>query len=418
MKRTLYISIIALAAASLASCNKDGSFENKLFYDTTSFKNEIRVATDEGTETLTKSVSVAMARPEANDVVVKFERRDDLLETYRAAYYDSEAELLPSANCDIEGLQAIIRSGDVSSPAVNISFTGLDKLDYSKQYVVPVSISSENLPVLERSSIMYFVVKEASLVNYVADMKGNCAWPIWDDFAQVKNLQTFTMECLVNCHAFNNDSKILTIMGVEDHFLIRIGDVQIPTNQIQVACAVVDTEGGTTYRAHATDASLQLKKDRWYHIAVTFDKGLIKVYLDGKLRVETDVHQIANRPNSETGQLDPVYFESVNFGAPHSDEMDGKPRCFWIGYSYDSNRCLDGMIAEARVWNRVLSIEEINKPNHFYKVYASEIDESLLAYWKFDEGTGKTVRDYSLYGHDLTADHDFVWYPVELPVKD
>ena len=367
MKRTLYISIIALAAASLASCNKDGSFENKLFYDTTSFKNEIRVATDEGTETLTKSVSVAMARPEANDVVVKFERRDDLLETYRAAYYDSEAELLPSANCDIEGLQAVIRSGDVSSPEVSISFKGLDKLDYSKQYVVPVS---------------------------------------------------FTMECLVNCHAFNNDSKILTIMGVEDHFLIRIGDVQIPTNQIQVACAVVDTEGGTTYRAHATDASLQLKKDRWYHIAVTFDKGLIKVYLDGKLRVETDVHQIANRPNSETGQLDPVYFESVNFGAPHSDEMDGKPRCFWIGYSYDSNRCLDGMIAEARVWNRVLSIEEINKPNHFYKVYASEIDESLLAYWKFDEGTGKTVRDYSLYGHDLTADHDFVWYPVELPVKD
>ena len=56
MKRTLYISIIALAAASLASCNKDDSFENKLFYDTTSFKNEIRVATDEGTETLTKSV--------------------------------------------------------------------------------------------------------------------------------------------------------------------------------------------------------------------------------------------------------------------------------------------------------------------------------------------------------------------------
>ena len=70
MKRTLCISIIALAAASLASCNKDGSFENKLFYDTTSFKNEIRVATDEGTKTLTKTVSVAMARPEANDVVV------------------------------------------------------------------------------------------------------------------------------------------------------------------------------------------------------------------------------------------------------------------------------------------------------------------------------------------------------------
>ena len=63
MKRIEYISIIALATAFLASCNKDGSFDNKVFYDTTNFKNEIRVATDEGTKTLTKTVSVAMAHP-------------------------------------------------------------------------------------------------------------------------------------------------------------------------------------------------------------------------------------------------------------------------------------------------------------------------------------------------------------------
>ena len=73
------------------------------------------------------------------------------------------------------------------------------------------------------------------------------------------------------------------------------------------------------------------------------------------------------------------------------------------------------MIAEARLWNRVLTAEEINAPNHFYKLYEKDIDETLLAYWKFNEGTGKVVKDHSIYGKDLEGDHELVWYPVELP---
>lgn len=422
MKKIQIISAFATALGLLSACDpsgigKNGEIENKVFIDATTFNNEVRVAVDEGVRELSRSVKISVAQPEDKDIHISFKKAPEMLDTYKEAYYHSDAELLPEECCSLEGIQAIIRKGDVSTPNVDIVFTGLDKLDYSKQYVLPVSIAAEGMEVLKGASHMYFVIKEASLVNYVADMKGNCAWPIWDDFAAVKNLETFSMECLVNCHAFNNDSKIETIMGIEDHFLIRIGDVTIPTNQIQIACAMVDVEGGSTYRADVTSSALQLKKDRWYHIAVTFEKGYIKVYLDGKLRAEGDCSVIANRPNTETGQLDPVYYKHVDFSAVHSDEMDGKPRCFWVGYSYDNNRSLDGMIAEARVWNRVLSTEEINKPNHFYKLYPNEIDSTLLAYWKFDEGTGKIVKDHSLYAKDLIADHDFVWYPVELPVK-
>ena len=253
------------------------------------------------------------------------------------------------------------------------------------------------------------------MVNYVADMKSNRAWPIWDGWEKVADLKQFTMEALINCHAFNNSSSILTVMGVEDHFLVRIGDVTIPTNQIQIALAYKDVEGGSTNRADVTDATLQLRKDRWYHLAVTFDQGYVKVYLDGRLRAEADRSVIGQRPNPDTGQSEDIIFKNVDFSAPHSDESDGKPRCFWVGYSYDSDRSLDGMIAEARLWNRVLTQEEINAPNHFYKLYPSEIDETLLAYWKFCEGFGKTVKDYSIYGKDLEADHNILWYPVELP---
>lgn len=412
MKRT-GIFIFAAALALVGCSKQDGSFENKMFIKADSYRSEVRVATDEGVKTLKRSLSVAIAQPLENDIDVKVVKSPELLETYRKAWYEPAAELLPDENCNLEGLSTVLRGGDVASKDIELTFTGLDKLDYSKVYVLPVTIVSDGVAVLERAKTMYYVVKEASLVNYVADLKSNRSWPVWDNWDQVKNLETFTMETLINCHAFNNESKILTVMGVEDHFLVRIGDVTIPANQIQIACAYKDVEGGSTLRADLTDPSLQLKVDRWYHLAVTFNKGYIQVYLDGRLRAEKDLTNIGTVVRD--GVQIPIEFKAVDFSAPHSDESDGKPRCFWIGYSYDSKRCLDGMIAEARLWNKVLSAEEINAPNHFYKLYPSDINASLLAYWKFDDAAGKAVKDYSIYANNLSSDHDILWRPVSLP---
>ncbi len=412
MKRT-GIFIFAATLALVGCSKQDGSFENKMFIKADSYRSEVRVATDEGVKTLKRNLSVAIAQPLENDIDVKVVKSPELLETYRKAWYEPTAELLPDENCNLEGLSTVLRGGDVASKDIELTFTGLDKLDYSKVYVLPVTIVSDGVAVLERAKTMYYVVKEASLVNYVADLKSNRSWPVWDNWDQVKNLETFTMETLINCHAFNNESKILTVMGVEDHFLVRIGDVTIPANQIQIACAYKDVEGGSTLRADLTDPSLQLKVDRWYHLAVTFNKGYIQVYLDGRLRAEKDLTNIGTVVRD--GVQIPIEFKAVDFSAPHSDESDGKPRCFWIGYSYDSKRCLDGMIAEARLWNKVLSAEEINAPNHFYKLYPSDINASLLAYWKFDDAAGKAVKDYSIYGNNLSSDHDILWRPVSLP---
>ncbi|GLL55308.1 hypothetical protein KUBF_29700 [Bacteroides finegoldii] len=43
---------------------------------------------------------------------------------------------------------------------------------------------------------------------------------------------------------------------------------------------------------------------------------------------------------------------------PVEDETELK-RGFWIGYSYEAARYLDGDICECRIWNRVLTAEEI-----------------------------------------------------------
>lgn len=419
------IILASLLAMVFAGCETEEKLlENHLFIEASSFKNELRVATDEGVSDMSRNIVLGMAAPMENDVNVDFKVSPELVDTYCLAYYE-EAELLPENCYNMDGVKAVIKAGSIQSNSVTLDFRQLDKLDYSKVYVLPVSVVTSDVAVLERSKTMYYVVKEASLVNVAADLTDTCAWPEWGDFDEVENMETFTMECLLNIHAFNN-KEIETIMGIEDHFLIRLGDALVPKNQIQIATAIYD--GSSTYRGGLTNENMQLKADRWYHLAVTFDHGVIRCYIDGKLRGELTNTVIGNRPD-ETGQIEDVRFETANFKVKHSDETNSQPRCFWIGHSYNGERYLDGMMAEARVWSKVLTQEEINAEGHFYKLYpdavTGQFPAELLAYWKFCEGEGKTVKDWSIYGHDLTgctndvekehADKDFLWHQVALP---
>ena len=35
--------------------------------------------------------------------------------------------------------------------------------------------------------------------------------------------------------------------------------------------------------------------------------------------------------------------------------------------------------------------------------------------WKFDEGAGKTIKDQTSYGNDLTVEKELKWVNVSLP---
>lgn len=408
-----------VAGIAFSSCQDDGkSFDNKMFIDGDNYKSEVRVATDENMSEMTRTMTVSIARPLDSDLEISVVKSPEMLDTYRQAYYDSSAELLPDEYCDISSVKSVIKSGFVSSSEMEFKFVNLDKgLDFSKTYVLPVSIVSDKISALPRAKTMYFVVTEAALVNSAAYLASNCAWPEWGAFSEVENMEHFTMEALVQGQAFDNESYIHTIMGIEDRFLLRVGDAGSPTNQLEVAYAAKGDDD-QTYRGKITSSNMQLNKNQWYHIAVTFDGGAdktdgadLKVYFDGKLRAE-------GKCKAESGEKT-FAIKSVNFMEAHSDEMDNKPRCFWIGYSYDSKRSFNGLMSEVRVWKKVLTEEELNAPNHFYKLYpdseSGQFDADLVAYWKFSEGSGATVKDWSMYGNDLTADHDLVWYSVSLP---
>ena len=429
MKNKLGFALCLLLVAVFMGCKEDEEgkhhFSNQVFISATSFTDDVFIKRDNLDVTREEScdVTVAMAQPRERDITVTFAEAPGLLEHYRMFYDDPTAELLPANGgyYDFADNSTVITAGMVESAPLTFAFTNLDNLpiEEKQRYVLPVRIvSADGMNILESARTVYFVFSKAALINVVAEMENNCAWPEWTaDTEAVKDMETFTLEALVYANSF--DRKISTIMGIEDTFLIRLGDDGRPTNQLQVAFAKKVSEEETSpargkIPAEA-DSRYDLKLFVWHHIAVTFDRGTICVYIDGKLK-----DTVKASVSGTDGHA--VIIDKINFAIPHSDETDGKERCVWIGHSYrlqsDGDlfyeRRFDGMMGEVRLWNKALTSEEIASENHFYKI--DPASDGLVAYWKFDDNTkGKIVKDYTGNGFDLKTEREVNWQSVALP---
>lgn len=222
-----------------------------------------------------------------------------------------------------------------------------------------------------------------ALVNYAINMTDARIYPeTWNNADALNNLSNITIEALVYPYNFDKggDGTLSTIMGIEGHFLVRIGDAGLPNNQIQIATS------STNY----TSTSAVLNTNEWQHIAVTYDKdyGYLRIYLNGE--------RVYNSMTSSVG--------TINFGVARGNESGTTvTRVFWIGYAYDPNRDFKGLMTELRIWNRALSQDEIQAENHYY--YVDPDSEGLVAYWKCNEGSGNSVKDYSSSGNDLVGQH-------------
>ncbi len=250
--------------------------------------------------------------------------------------------------------------------------------------------------------------KPNALINMAASLVSNRAWPVWTNDGQLRNMTEFTMECLVYANSFNKtQSPLNVIMGIEGQFQIRTGDVGVPQGQIQVCVNQKYKSGTTTSERKATGANLTLTAGKWYHIAATYSKtnSLVEVYLDG-VKLQTVAPQSSS-----------YEFPGVDVGTPHNDESGMTiTRCFWAGYGYEASRYWPGMVSEMRIWNKVLTNEEINAANHFYTVPADS--EGLVAYWKFDDGqpgTTDVIKDYTANANHMSCDKAIDWKVVSVP---
>jgi len=228
------------------------------------------------------------------------------------------------------------------------------------------------------------ITQQATLINWAAEMKGNRLFPKWEAGGP-GSASNLTMEALIQMDNFTQD--ISTLMGIEGRFLLRFGD-SAKKNELQVA----------TLNGNYT-VPFSFETAKWYHIACTYEidsdyNATVKIYVNGELKGEKSAWQF----NTWVGWPTYNYVYGIDFSPAWSYESDAK-RCFWVGYSYDQNRSLDGRITEIRIWNKTLTAEEINAENHFYSVNPDA--EGLFSYWKFTEGTGTSIADATGKGNAL-----------------
>jgi len=310
-------------------------------------------------DTKAQSVTISASIPKPQEDVVTLHYKADFsqVDPYNHTY-DDHAVALPSENYELPKPKVEIAAGNVRSSETVVKFKNLNQLDREVVYVLPITISDANIPILGSARMHYFVFKGAALINVVADIEENYLSVNWAKPNSVNNLSQLTMEALVRARSFEGkDAGINSLMGIEGKFLIRIGDGGgYPANQIQLA-----TSSGNF---PPKDSSKGLPINEWIHIAVTYDSkdGKMIIYING------------SKQSEGTKSIG-----TVNLGI-------GGNNGFFIGRS----------IAE-----------------HPYSVDPDT--EGLVAYWKFDEGAGDLVKDHTANGNNAKANKPLKWNKVSLP---
>ncbi|MBP3202841.1 MAG: DUF1735 domain-containing protein [Bacteroidales bacterium] len=390
MKKIFYAVALLSALFAVASCQTEKEameqhpFSNKLYINTGVASEEILVKA--GDPDLVRTLSIGTPKPMEQAVSGVFVADQAYVENYKTIYGEPAVEPLPYANCVIENPEVTIAAGANVSASATVNFIGLSSLDRDIVYVMPIVLKNvTDINVIAPKTAVYYVFKGAALINVVCNMSENrAAAQSWATPEKFTNMTHFTAEALIRQNVAGR--LISTVMGVEGHFLLRIGDSGVPDNQLQVASS-----------SNQTNSNMQFQLGKWTHMACVFDGGLVTVYFDGR-----KVLDAANCGRS-----------SVTWGAYGSDKGETGGRYFWLGYSYAGDRYLDGELSEVRIWDHCLTQEEILAPNHFY--FVDPASEGLIAYWKMDDGAGTTLKDSSPNGNDLTLDNETRWPKVALP---
>lgn len=426
-KKFAGIPVLATAALTilLSSCNRfdpvEHVFPNSLYLDVSAMEETHPSNFNSRTQTASQELAVVMSYPADNDVTATVTVDGSLVDTYNHRY-GTDYELMPSQYLDFSGQTVTIEAGRTTSETVTIGFKGLagegeeqtGAMEIDKTWLLPVRVTSDDMAVMEGSAVAYYLVKRSSSITVAAQLTDNWInFPLLDepgDLADVYNdLTAVTYEALIYIDKFDTensfgDCNISTVMGVEQYLLLRIGDANFERQQLQFDGSGNGSQFGKL--PSKSDPGKKLEAGIWYHVACTYDQSTrtARIYVNGELTDEAK--DVGVTGSSEENRIT-LAMQALGMEEAYR---------FCIGWSYNDYRPLQGKIAEARVWRVARTQQEIWDSMYRLPDYEAENYPDLIGYWKFDEGKGNTIHDYSMYGNHGEAQTDLVWPAgIEIP---
>jgi len=339
----------------------------------------------------TYQVSATFTEKATEDIQVSF-----ALDTAAVAAFNKQHNttyfVAPAAAIDLSNLETVIKAGSSISSAATVKVISTSPLLDGRSYLVPVSIKtvSAGKAVLESSRTIFLRIARVisfpalSMNNSTAGTTGTPgtrgrfnATALFDP-ANPAVLPNFTLEIKNLIYAYRtgdgntNPQPIQTLISwenlAEDKSIgLRYAELGNPSNSLQLIGSL-----GSAF-------AYNFNANQWYMISLSYDGSKLSMYIDGNKAVEVSGSMV-------------LEFSRLNLGQN------------WGGY--DTRQYVNGRIAECRVWNRALTAGEIK----LNLCGADPNSNGLLAYWKFNEGTGSKFKNSSSAGTKYDLDWTKVYW--------
>jgi hypothetical protein len=310
------------------------------------------------------------------DVTVSFEPVRDT--TVLAAFNKAGGTnywFLPESNCSLASKSTVIKAGNAISEPVTLD-VDIDGLKNGVIYCLPFKINGTSSDITTIPGEEYaFVVIRGYVYASVAHLTGGYfSMPTTVNDPRL-HMDYCTMEIRFKAESWQSANPFIsTLIGTEESFLLRIGDVSIQGDNA-TKMSTLNLAGGNGIGATKASSN-RMELDKWYHVAAVVD-GLgqtATVYVNG----EEDFSV-------------PIKSQGLDLGLIYNS-------VFSIGMSVNG-RLLRGYVSEARVWGRLLSKTElVNGQCAIADPVAEARDNKLLGYWKLDAENG--AKDLTGNGFD------------------
>lgn len=360
----IYLSslIIALSACLFVGCdNADYKAQGNSLYiaDAAGTAKASTITMDGGADI---NVTVRLAQKLAEDVEVEIGYDPEILTGYNAnngtEYEALSAEQLP------QGVTAVIPAGEISATfQLHIDDFATNGITYAVPLVLGNVLKGNISKSAAQSRFIYVLSKPLNVSVPVMKPNGSEKAQTDPDTDWGVSVETYTLEAWVRMSVFSINNQAIFNVRANNELYIRFGDANRPYNYLQVKA---HGDGGT-------DTARDWNANQWYHVAIVYNGNELVIYRDG------------------------VRIAGKQVPAPKGGMIINGLQMVSSSSTYFRAECA---MSQVRLWNYARSEAEIQN-NMFFEVNPK--NPNLIGLWPLDEGEGKTFRDATGQGRDMTA---------------